>query len=103
MIEREYISLDISAQITERLQNNKILKAWAEKERQKIKSSLVEKAASIFRWVDCQLQAIRDCKKLADLNKTLNTLPKDVHEQYARELVAIPENSRKMRSRFYSG
>lgn len=92
-IEREYVSLDILAHITERLQNDKILKAWPEKERQKIKSSLVEKAAGMFRWVDCQLQAIRKCKKLADLNKTLNPLPKDVHEQYARELAAIPENS----------
>ncbi|MCJ1265385.1 hypothetical protein MMC22_005262 [Lobaria immixta] len=92
-INREHVNLDILAHITERLQNDKILKTWPEKERQKIKSSLVEKAAGMFRWVDCQLQAIRKCKKPADLNKTLNTLPKDVHEQYARELAGIPESS----------
>lgn len=92
-IEREHVNLDILAHITERLQNDKILNTWPEKERQKIKTSLVEKAAGMFRWVDCQLQAIRKCKRPADLNKTLNTLPKDVHEQYARELASIPENS----------
>ena len=92
-IEREWVDQDILAHITERLQNDQVLKAWPEKERQKIKDSLVEKAAGMFRWVDCQLQAIRKCKKPADLNRTLTTLPKDVHEQYARELANIDENS----------
>ncbi|MCJ1466599.1 hypothetical protein MMC07_005219 [Pseudocyphellaria aurata] len=92
-IEPEEVNVDILAHITERLKNDKILKTWPNKERQKIKTSLVEKAAGMFRWVDCQLQAIRKCKRPADLNKTLNTLPKDVHEQYARELASIPESS----------
>lgn len=92
-MERKNVNLDILAHITERLQNDKILRTWPEKERQKIKSSLVEKAAGMFRWVDCQLRAIRRCNKMTDLNKTLNTLPRDMHEQYARELADIPENS----------
>lgn len=92
-IERECIDQDILAHITERLQNDQVLKAWPEKERQKIKDSLLEKAAGMFRWVDCQLQAIRKCKKPVDLNRTLTSLPKDVHEQYARELANIDENS----------
>lgn len=92
-IHPDHVNSDILAHITERLQNDKILKTWPEKERQKIKTCLVEKAAGMFRWVDCQLQAIRKCKKPTDLNKTLNTLPKDVHEQYARELAGIPESS----------
>lgn len=92
-IERECVNIDILAHITERLQNDKVLKALPEKEREKIKSTLVEKAAGMFRWVDCQLQAIRKCKSPADLTKKLNTLPKDVHEQYARELAGITDNS----------
>ena len=94
-IEREYVNIDILAHITERLQNDKTLKAWPEKERERVKSGLVEKAAGMFRWVDCQLQAIRKCKTPADLNRTLNTLPKDVHEQYARELASITDDSKR--------
>lgn len=93
VIEREDVHSDILSHITERLQNDKVLKTWPEKERQKIKSSLVEKAAGMFRLVDCQLQAISKCKKPADLNKTLNTLPKDLHQQYARELAGIADTS----------
>ena len=92
-IERECVDQDILAHITERLENDRVLKRWPEKERKKIKDSLMEKAAGMFRWVDCQLQAIRKCKKPADLNRTLTTLPKDVHEQYTRELENIAENS----------
>lgn len=88
-VDRRNVNLDILAHVTERLQNDKILKAWPEKERDKVKNTLVEKAAGMFRWVDCQLQAIRKCKTPAELEKTLTTLPKDVHEQYARELAGI--------------
>lgn len=84
-----YVNLDILAHVTERLQNDTILKAWPEKERNKVKNVLVEKAAGMFRWADCQLQAIRKCKTPAELEKTLTTLPKDVYEQYARELANI--------------
>ncbi len=48
---------------------------------------------SRFRLVDCQLQAIRKCKKRAYLYRILETLPKDLHEQYTRELANISEAS----------
>lgn len=92
-IESEIVNSDILAHITERLQNDKTLRAWPEKERENVKKALLEKAAGMFRWVDCQLQAIRKCKTPADLKKTLDTLPKDVHEQYARELAGITDNT----------
>lgn len=92
-IERRNVQVDILAHVTERLQNDKILKAWPEIERDNAKSALVKKAAGMFRWVDCQLQAIRKCKTPAELNKTLKTLPKDVHEQYTRELASITYGS----------
>lgn len=92
-IECGNVNSDIAAHITERLQNDKILKAWPEREREKVKKGLVDKAAGMFRWVDCQLQAIRKCKTPAALERALNTLPKDLHEQYARELAGITDNS----------
>lgn len=84
-----YVNLEILAHVTERLQNDKILRTWPEKERHKVKDALVKKAAGMFRWVDCQLQAIRKCKTPAELENTLATLPKDVYEQYAREIANI--------------
>lgn len=92
-IERRNVHVDILAHVTERLQNDKVLKAWPLKERDSVKRALVKKAAGMFRWVDCQLQAIRKCKTPAELRKTLKTLPKDVHEQYTRELASIAHGS----------
>lgn len=90
-IEREHVDHDINAHISERLQNDKILKRWEESERELIKSTLADNAAGMFRWVDCQLQAIRQCGKKKQLRKTLATLPKDLDEQYRRDLENIDE------------
>lgn len=87
-----YVNPEILAHVTERLQNDKILKTWPEKERNKAKDILVKKAGGMFRWVDCQLQALRKCKTPAEVEKTLTTLPKDLYEQYEREL-ATTSNS----------
>jgi hypothetical protein len=46
----------------------------------------------MFRWVSCQLESVRDCKKLATLDKVLKRLPKDIHEQYERDLAKISED-----------
>ena len=43
-----------------------------------------------FRWVACQLEAIRRCLKITAVRKTLNTLPKTLDETYARILLDIP-------------
>ena len=44
-----------------------------------------------FRWVVCQLDAIRDYKKISLLNKTLKSLPKTLDETYERILSSIPD------------
>ena len=84
-----YVNVEILAHITERLQNDKILETWPETERNKVKDILAIKAAGMFRWVDCQLQAIRRCKTPAEVEKTLTKLPKNLYEQYERELANI--------------
>lgn len=45
-----------------------------------------------FRWVECQLEAIRACKKAKQLENVLTSLPKDLHEQYTRDLASISED-----------
>lgn len=41
--------------------------------------------------MDCQLQAIRKCRKVTSLHHVLTQLPKDLHEQYTRDLAKIPD------------
>ena len=92
-IERENADTDILAHVTERLENDKKLVKWSPKVRQLIKDTLIENAGGMFRWVECQLEAIRKCLKPAEVRKTLNSLPKDLHEVYARDLAKVDENA----------
>ena len=92
-VEGENTEIDILAHITERLENDVALAKWSPELRQIIKDTLVETAGGMFRWVECQLQAIRSCRKPAEVRKTLNTLPKDLHEVYARDLAKVDESA----------
>lgn len=92
-IERENADIDILAHVTERLEHDETLANWSPELRHLIKDTLIEKAGGMFRWVDCQLQAIRKCRKPIEVRKTLNTLPKDVHEVYARDLAKVDDNA----------
>ncbi|KAA6415742.1 MAG: hypothetical protein FRX48_00460 [Lasallia pustulata] len=53
--------------------------------------SLLEKAEGMFRWVDCQLQAIRTCSKVTSVYNVLNRFPKDLYEQYKSDLARVPD------------
>ena len=44
-----------------------------------------------FRWVVCQLDVIRECKKIRMLRTALKTLPKTLDETYERVLSKIPD------------
>ena len=80
---------DILTHVTERLQNDEDLKKWSLGLRKEIEEALATNAAGMFRWVDCQLQAIRRCRKPKELKKALTSLPKDLREFYARELANV--------------
>ena len=84
---------DILTYITERLQNDEDLKKWSSNLRKDIEEALVTNAAGMFRWVDCQLQAIRRCRKPKELKKALTSLPKDLRELYARELANVEDSA----------
>lgn len=45
-----------------------------------------------FRWVVCQLDVIRECKKTKLLRTALKTLPKTLDETYERILFNIPDD-----------
>ncbi len=92
-IEERNTELDISAHVTERLENDSSLAKWSTDIRQSIKDTLIKDAGGMFRWVECQLQVIRKCRKPADVRKTLKSLPRDLHEVYARELAKVDDSA----------
>ncbi|KAL6714577.1 hypothetical protein ACLMJK_008002 [Lecanora helva] len=99
MIASEKLSLedgvvdeDIRRYVQYQLRHDKKLSRWSADVQLEIENALSEGAQGMFRWVECQLQAIRGCLKLVNLRKTLRSLPKSLDETYARMLEAIEED-----------
>ena len=92
-IERQDADLDILAHVTERLENDVNLAKWSPELRRTVKDTLIEQAEGMFRWVECQLQAVRRCRKPSEVRKALKSLPRDLHEVYARDLAKVDENA----------
>ena len=90
-IERYHADEDIKTHVVECLEHDEDLNKWDQCHQTLIKNTFAEKATGMFRWVDCQLQAIRQCIRPAELKKTLNLLPKTLHEAYARDLATVDE------------
>ena len=91
IIERQYADEDILTHISERLQNDEDLNKWPLNLQKDIQEALVAGAAGMFRWADCQLQAICRCRKPKELRRALTSLPKDLRELYARELEHVDD------------
>ena len=87
------IELDILAHVTERLENDHALAKWSPDLRQLIKDTITTDAGGMFRWVECQLQAVRKCRRPSEVRKNLKTLPRDLHEVYARDLAKVDESA----------
>ena len=85
--------LDILAHLAERLEDDSALAKWSHDLRQFVKDTLIRDAGGMFRWVECQLQAVRRCRRPAEVRKVLKTLPRDLHEVYARDLAKVDDNA----------
>ncbi|KAF8522653.1 hypothetical protein JB92DRAFT_3268881, partial [Gautieria morchelliformis] len=70
------------------------LMATSRKERD-IEEMLAADRAGRFRWVVCQLDALRKCRTPAALEKALTRLPKTLYETYDRILEAIDGDDRR--------
>ena len=93
VVGRQHADEDILTHITERLENDQDLNKWSMHRRQDIQETLVAGAAGMFRWVDCQLHAIRRCRKPKELRQALASLPQDLREIYARELENVEDRA----------
>ena len=92
-LDRENINHDISNHVRERLQNDRRLNQWPSDLKAKVEIAINTRASGMFRWADCQLQEIRKCKRPKDLDKMLRNLPKDLHQQYTKDLANISHNA----------
>ncbi|KAH8657573.1 ankyrin repeat-containing domain protein [Tricladium varicosporioides] len=90
-IQSALISADIQTHICEQLQNDPKLKKWPINVQREIEKTLMDGAHGMFRWVVCQLDALRKCLKLNALRKALHSLPKTLDDTYARILYSIDE------------
>lgn len=90
-LEDSVVDGDIQAYVQHQLRHDTKLSRWQADVRKEIETALVTKACGMFRWVECQLDAIRKCMKLGLLRKTLQSLPKTLDETYSRILNGIPE------------
>ena len=56
----------------------------------------MESSVPRFQWVRCQLDSLRHCVTVNDLETALDTLPKTLDETYERILRNIPDNQEKV-------
>ena len=90
-LEESVVDKDILTYVRYQLQNDVRLSKWSEKIQEEIETALVNGANGMFKWVECQLDAIRVYMKLGLLRQALRSLPKTLDEIYARILMQIPE------------
>lgn len=91
-LEECVVDRDILSYVRHQLQHDEKLSKWPENVRKEIELTLLEGAKGMFRWVECQLDAIRGCMKLGLLRKALKSLPKTLDDTYARIINNIPED-----------
>ena len=93
VLPRQIVDQDILIHINDRLQNDGALKKWSSNLHNDIRRGLTKNAAGVFRWADCQLQAIRRCRKPFEVKKALDSLPKDLKESYTKEIGSIEDDA----------
>ncbi|KAJ5087891.1 hypothetical protein N7456_011507 [Penicillium angulare] len=79
---------DIAQFITYHLQNDHNLQQYASSHAQ-IQTTLMEKAHGMFKYIECQLTALRQVPNKAHLNRCLSSLPRDLEQTYERMLCDI--------------
>ncbi|MCJ1243623.1 hypothetical protein MMC30_000820, partial [Trapelia coarctata] len=84
----ESINDDIREYVEQRIRNDVGLKRWKQRPlvQKRIAEILMDRADGMFRWAECQLDALRVCLNLSSLEAALASLPRTLDETYARIL-----------------
>jgi ankyrin repeat protein len=85
------VNSDISRYIQHFIDSEPKLCRWPQHIKNDIQYSLSEQSRGMFRWVFCQLDILKKCLSVRDIQTALRTLPKTLEETYARILETVPE------------
>ncbi|KAL7789091.1 ankyrin repeat-containing domain protein [Trichoderma ceciliae] len=90
-IQDAQVNDDIQNYVRSQLASDPKLSSWSADIQLEVEHTLVEKASGMFRWVYCQLDALKKAKKKSSILLALKQLPKTLDETYERMLAAIDE------------
>ncbi|KAJ5140290.1 NACHT nucleoside triphosphatase [Penicillium atrosanguineum] len=79
---------DIANFVSYQLKNDLKLQKWKERH-EEIQNKLTKSAQGVFRYVECQFNALRRARNRNQLDDCLRTLPRDLDETYERILCGI--------------
>ncbi|KAJ5937328.1 Pfs NACHT and ankyrin domain protein [Penicillium verhagenii] len=89
----ELVDVDIRAYVYQRLRGVNGFERWSSHS-DLIVSRLMQNAHGVFRWVECQLDALQSCIDVDFLEKWLQDLPATLEETYGRILANVTERHR---------
>ncbi|KAI9775931.1 MAG: hypothetical protein M1839_000720 [Geoglossum umbratile] len=90
-IQNKRVNDDIRVYLQTSMAEDSVFRKWPRQVQDKVIEHLMEKANGVFRYVQCQLIALRECLRSKDIDEALNQLPKDLDETYSRMLSQIRE------------
>ncbi|KAF9242323.1 ankyrin repeat-containing domain protein [Melanogaster broomeanus] len=82
---------DMRLHVKKQLEARRKLKTLPSDAKDEILWLLLRKADGMFRWVQCQLDRLNDCRTDGDIRTVLDTLPTGLFETYGRILSTIEE------------
>ncbi|KIJ47090.1 hypothetical protein M422DRAFT_164569, partial [Sphaerobolus stellatus SS14] len=85
---------DINLYVTEIVDKEPKLSRWSVELRVEIVQTLSNKAKGMFRWIECQVDVLKKCRRPYDVKKALGSLPQTLDETYKRILLAVEEEDR---------
>ncbi|KAE8328222.1 hypothetical protein BDV39DRAFT_204335 [Aspergillus sergii] len=92
----KYLSQDVERFVNDRLETGKLAEWLNENQpmKEKIRKKLLDIESPRFRWADLQINSLERCQTPTAINKTLETLPKDLSETYGKILNDMSEDNR---------
>ncbi|KAF2121937.1 hypothetical protein BDV96DRAFT_134213 [Lophiotrema nucula] len=85
-LEDEIVRDDIRQYVEATVCGDNRLKKWPDEVQSEITTVIMSKAGTMFRWVACQLEVLKNCMNLKRLREALQALPSTLDETYARIL-----------------
>ncbi|KAK0660858.1 hypothetical protein QBC41DRAFT_330686 [Cercophora samala] len=69
------------------------MKEWGENVKARVHGVLTSKAGGMFRWVQCQLDALEFCTSSEEIDEVLSSLPQDLPATHERILARLQRRS----------